>query len=49
MAKIYLKKKEELKELDEVAYVRFASVYRSFTDISSFMDELEKMVKKDKK
>lgn len=36
---------KELKELDEVAYVRFASVYRSFTDISSFMDELEKMVK----
>lgn len=33
-----------LKELDEVAYVRFASVYRSFTDISSFMNELEKMV-----
>ena len=36
---------KELKELDEVAYIRFASVYRSFTDISSFMDELEKMVK----
>ena len=34
-----------LKEIDEVAYVRFASVYRSFTDISSFMDELQKMVK----
>ncbi|MFI3168060.1 MAG: transcriptional regulator NrdR [Bacillota bacterium] len=30
-----------LKELDEVAYVRFASVYRQFTDISSFMDELQ--------
>ncbi|MFI3128698.1 MAG: transcriptional regulator NrdR [Bacillota bacterium] len=30
-----------LKELDEVAYVRFASVYRQFTDISSFMNELE--------
>lgn len=38
-----------LKEIDEVAYVRFASVYRSFTDISSFMKELETMVKnKDK-
>ena len=36
---------EGLKEIDEVAYVRFASVYRSFTDISSFMNELEKMVK----
>ena len=35
---------KELKEIDEVAYVRFASVYRSFTDISSFMEELEKMV-----
>ena len=34
-----------LKEIDEVAYVRFASVYRSFTDISSFLTELEKMVK----
>jgi len=34
-----------LKEIDEVAYVRFASVYRSFTDISSFLSELEHMVK----
>ncbi len=34
-----------LKEIDEVAYVRFASVYRSFTDISSFLAELENMVK----
>ena len=33
-----------LKEIDEVAYVRFASVYRSFTDISSFMSELNKMI-----
>ena len=37
---------EGLKEIDEVAYVRFASVYRSFKDISSFMNELEKMIKK---
>ncbi len=36
---------KELKEIDEVAYVRFASVYRSFTDISSFMEELQAMVK----
>lgn len=36
---------KKLKNIDEVAYVRFASVYRSFTDISSFMDELQKMVK----
>ena len=34
-----------LKDVDEVAYVRFASVYRSFKDISSFMHELEKLAK----
>lgn len=34
---------EELRELDEVAYVRFASVYRQFQDINSFMEELQKM------
>ena len=34
-----------LKEIDEVAYVRFASVYRSFKDISTFMRELEKLSK----
>ena len=34
-----------LKSIDEVAYVRFASVYRSFTDISSFLNEIEKMEK----
>ena len=33
---------ERLKDLDEVAYVRFASVYRQFKDINSFIDELEK-------
>lgn len=32
---------KRLKELDEVAYVRFASVYRQFKDISTFMDELK--------
>ncbi len=37
---------EGLKELDEVAYVRYASVYRSFKDISSFMAELQKMMEK---
>ena len=36
---------EYLKDLDEVAYVRFASVYRQIADIHSFMDELEKMLK----
>lgn len=35
---------EELKRRDQVAYVRFASVYRQFTDISSFMDELTKLL-----
>ncbi len=40
---------EGLKDIDEVAYVRFASVYRSFTDTTSFIEELEKMVKHDKK
>ncbi len=33
-----------LKELDEVAYVRFASVYRQFKDINSFISELEKLI-----
>ncbi len=36
---------EALKETDEVAYVRYASVYRSFKDISSFMTELKKMMR----
>ena len=40
---------EALKDIDEVAYVRFASVYRSFTDTTSFIKELEKMVKRDSK
>lgn len=37
---------EELKDLDEVSYVRFASVYREFKDLQSFVDELENFVKK---
>lgn len=37
---------EGLKELDEVSYVRYASVYRSFKDISSFMAELQTMMEK---
>ena len=36
---------DELKKLDEVAYVRFASVYREFKDINTFMDELKKILK----
>jgi transcriptional repressor NrdR len=39
---------ERLKKADEVAYVRYASVYRSFKDISSFMAELKSMMKADK-
>ncbi len=39
---------ERLKELDEVAYVRFASVYRQFKDINTFIDELEKMLNEKK-
>ena len=35
---------ERLKKLDEVAYVRFASVYRQFKDINTFMDELRKLL-----
>jgi len=35
---------EQLKEVDEVAYVRFASVYRQFKDIGSFMTELSKLL-----
>ena len=38
-----------LKELDEVAYVRFASVYRSFKDIGEFMNELKGLLNEDKK
>ena len=37
---------EKLRDLDEVAYVRFASVYRRFKDVSSFMDELNMLLKK---
>ena len=35
---------EQLKKLDQVAYVRFASVYRQFRDINTFMDELNKLL-----
>jgi transcriptional repressor NrdR len=40
---------DRLKKLDEVAYVRYASVYRSFKDISSFMAELKQMMKAERK
>ena len=35
---------EHLKQIDEVAYVRFASVYRQFKDINTFMEELNKLL-----
>ena len=35
---------EQLKNVDEVAYVRFASVYRQFKDINTFMEELNKLL-----
>ena len=37
---------EKLKNVDEVAYVRFASVYREFKDVNTFMEELGKLLKK---
>ena len=36
---------DKLKDLDEVAYVRFASVYRDFKDVSTFVAEVEKLLK----
>ncbi len=38
---------EQLKDLDEVAYVRFASVYRQFTDVNTFVKEIERMFGKE--
>ena len=37
---------DKLKDLDEVAHVRFASVYREFKDVNTFMDEIKKILKK---
>jgi len=37
---------DSLKLLDDVAYVRFASVYRQFKDVNTFMDELKKLIDK---
>ena len=36
---------QELKNVDEVAYVRFASVYRQFKDINTFLEELNSLLK----
>ena len=38
----------ELRELNDVAYVRFAAVYRKFTDLQTFMEELQKLVNEHK-
>lgn len=40
---------EKLKQLDDVAYVRFASVYRQFRDVGQFMAELKEILEKGKK
>ena len=37
---------EKLKDLDEVAYVRFASVYREFRDVNTFVEEVNKLLKR---
>ena len=39
---------EKLRGIDDVAYVRFASVYRQFKDINTFMDELKTLLNQDK-
>ena len=36
---------DSLKEVDQVAYVRFASVYREFKDVNTFIDEIKKLSK----
>jgi transcriptional repressor NrdR len=35
---------DKLKDFDQVAYVRFASVYREFKDVNTFMDEIKKIL-----
>ena len=40
---------DKLKDLDDVAYVRFASVYREFKDVNTFMDELKTILNKENK
>jgi transcriptional repressor NrdR len=37
---------KKLKKLDKIAYIRFASVYREFADVSSFEEELKKLIKR---
>ena len=38
-----------MKQIDDVAYIRFAAVYRLFTDIGTFMQELQKLLDEGKK
>jgi transcriptional repressor NrdR len=38
---------EKLKKLDEIAYIRFASVYKDFSDVKSFIKEIEGMIDSD--
>ena len=40
---------EKLKSIDQVAYVRFASVYRQFKDINSFLEELKSILENEEK
>lgn len=40
---------DKLQQLDPVAYVRFASVYREFKDVNTFMDEIQRLLKKQQK
>ena len=40
---------DKIKDLDAVAYVRFASVYREFKDVNTFMDEIKKLLEKQQK
>ena len=47
--KIGLRVRDGLKTLDEVAYIRFASVYRQFKDVQSFMAELQQLLDSQKK
>ncbi|MEG1286513.1 MAG: transcriptional regulator NrdR [Clostridium sp.] len=39
---------DKLKEIDEISYVRFASVYRQFKDINTFLEEIKNLVEKNK-
>lgn len=40
---------DELRDLDQVAYVRFASVYHRFTDVDTFVEEINNLIEKDRK